>query len=214
MSKTSPTSISPTIYSMSDNGLSSTSSSSQSFIHLDMEPIEESRNDARNGENYAQNANSFLVEDKLSFVPSLTGHGDSSIDGSLDPVSTSQSTKSYDGFGSSFLEKQGFGWMLEVEDSEDDNSKPLMEELDVDLKDIYYKVNYSQCLGVIGYSILPLLLTASCLPLLHSLQFVYVSMLIKFLGVLWATYSAGSLLCVEELQEKKPLLLYPIFLLY
>ena len=31
---------------------------------------------------------------------------------------------------------------------------------------------------------------------------------------MWASYSAGSLLAKEELRHKKPLLLYPIFLLY
>lgn len=34
------------------------------------------------------------------------------------------------------------------------------------------------------------------------------------MGVVWSTYSAATLLCVEELQQKKALLLYPIFLLY
>lgn len=34
------------------------------------------------------------------------------------------------------------------------------------------------------------------------------------MGVIWATYSGGSLLAQEELRHKKPLLLYPIFLLY
>lgn len=34
------------------------------------------------------------------------------------------------------------------------------------------------------------------------------------LGVFWATYSGGSLLAQEELRHKKPLLFYPIFLLY
>lgn len=38
--------------------------------------------------------------------------------------------------------------------------------------------------------------------------------MLQGVGVLWATYSAGSLLAREELQHKKPLLLYPIFLLY
>ena len=37
---------------------------------------------------------------------------------------------------------------------------------------------------------------------------------LQLLGVVWAAYSAGSLLCVQELQQKKSLLLYPIFLLY
>ena len=29
------------------------------------------------------------------------------------------------------------------------------------------QVNYSQCLGVIGYSLIPLVLTAAALPLVH-----------------------------------------------
>ncbi|CAH1791052.1 unnamed protein product [Owenia fusiformis] len=181
-----------------------------------------------------------------------------------------------------FLDSKGFGWLLEVEDDQEEEQKPLLEELDIDLKDIYYKlrcilfplpqlgfnrqivrdnpdfwgplvvvllyslvslygqfrvlswiitiwicgsllvfmlarvlggeVNYSQCLGVIGYSLLPLIIIAAILPLFRSMH--YVAMTIKFLGVLWASYSAGSLLCVEELQQKRPLLLYPIFLLY
>ncbi|CAF3823959.1 unnamed protein product [Rotaria sp. Silwood1] len=35
----------------------------------------------------------------------------------------------------------------------------------------------------------------------------------ELMGVIWSTYSAVTLLCVEELQQKKALL-YPIFLLY
>ena len=37
---------------------------------------------------------------------------------------------------------------------------------------------------------------------------------LQLLGVVWSTYSAGSLLCVQELQQKRILLLYPLFLLY
>lgn len=33
-------------------------------------------------------------------------------------------------------------------------------------------------------------------------------------GVIWATYSGGSLLAQDELRHKKPLLLYPTFLVY
>ncbi|PIO32650.1 hypothetical protein AB205_0189360, partial [Aquarana catesbeiana] len=33
-------------------------------------------------------------------------------------------------------------------------------------------------------------------------------------GVFWAAYSAASLLAGEEFKTKKPLLIYPIFLLY
>ncbi|XP_013394365.1 protein YIPF4 [Lingula anatina] len=74
------------------------------------------------------------------------------------------------------------------------------------------EVTYSQCLGIIGYSLLPLVVMGTLLPLVHS--FYYISMVLKVLGVVWATYSAGTLLCVEGLQHKKPLLLYPVFLLY
>eukprot|EP00058_Branchiostoma_floridae_P025037 XP_002610527.1 hypothetical protein BRAFLDRAFT_65694 [Branchiostoma floridae] len=218
----------------------------------------------------------------------------------------------YRGAAGQFLDKRGFGWLMEVDAADDDDDdKPLLEELDIDLKDIYYKlrcvllpfpflnfrrqvvrdnpdfwgpllvvvlfamvslygqfrvvswiitiwvfgsliifmlarvlggesqkktvanvdlivltglskspktkctgqkVSYSQCLGVIGYSLLPLIVTASALPLVRP--FHYVSLLVKFLGVLWAAYSAGSLLVHEEFKTKKPLLMYPIFLLY
>jgi hypothetical protein len=74
------------------------------------------------------------------------------------------------------------------------------------------EVNYSQCLGVIGYSLLPLVLIAVVLPAVDSVH--YVSLLVKLVGVVWATYSAGSLLCGQELQQKRSLLLYPILLLY
>lgn len=183
---------------------------------------------------------------------------------------------------SSFFDSKGFGWLLEVEDDDERNQKPLLEELDIDVKDILYKVrcvlfplpqlgynrqivrenadfwgpllvvllyslvslygqfrvvswiltiwicgsllifllarvlggevNYSQCLGVIGYSLLPLVILAIILPAVHHLHFT--SLLLKIFGVIWATYSAGSLLCGQELQQKKVLLLYPILLLY
>ncbi|XP_023210802.1 protein YIPF4-like [Centruroides sculpturatus] len=203
----------------------------------------------------------------------------------MDSWSSSVSNKSHKVWsfpGASFLQQRGFGWMMEIDESDDEDKQPILEELDIDMKDIYYKVccvlfpfpflgfkrhlvrdspdfwgpllvvllfslvslygqfnvvswivtmwifgslvifllarvlggevSYSQCLGVIGYSVLPLVITATILPLLYSL--VYVSMFIKLMGVIWATYSAGSLLCVQELQNKRPLLLYPIFLLY
>ncbi|XP_072027728.1 protein YIPF4-like [Amphiura filiformis] len=183
---------------------------------------------------------------------------------------------------SQFLQTKGYGWLLEVEEADDDDNTPLLEELDIDLKDIYYKVrcaifpcpflgfkrqvlrdnpdfwgpllvvllfamisvygqfrvvswiitiwifgsllifllarvlggevNYSQCLGVIGYSLLPLIITASVLPLVHSIP--YIGFLVKAGGVIWAAFSAGSLLIQDELAHKKPLLLYPVLLLY
>ncbi|XP_078591102.1 protein YIPF4-like [Branchiostoma floridae x Branchiostoma japonicum] len=199
------------------------------------------------------------------------------------PSKSSGTSTRYRGAAGQFLDKRGFGWLMEVDAADDDDDdKPLLEELDIDLKDIYYKlrcvllpfpflnfrrqvvrdnpdfwgpllvvvlfamvslygqfrvvswiitiwvfgsliifmlarvlggeVSYSQCLGVIGYSLLPLIVTASALPLVRP--FHYVSLLVKFLGVLWAAYSAGSLLVHEEFKTKKPLLMYPIFLLY
>ncbi|CAI9729797.1 YIPF4-like [Octopus vulgaris] len=186
------------------------------------------------------------------------------------------------GIAGSLLENNGFQWLLEEDVDENAIQKPLLEELDIDIKDIYYKlrcvmfplpqlgfnrkivrdnpdfwgplvvillyslvslygqfrvvswiitiwvfgslivftlarvlggeVTYSQCLGVIGYSVLPLVIMASIMPVVHSLPLV--STVFKFIGVVWAAYSAGSLLCVQELQQKRPLLLYPIFLLY
>lgn len=183
---------------------------------------------------------------------------------------------------SQFLQNKGYGWLLEVEDGDDDDKAPLLDELDIDLKDIYYKVrcvvfpcpflgfkrqvlrdnpdfwgpllvvllfsmvsvygqfrviswiitiwifgslvifllarvlggevNYSQCLGVIGYSLLPLIIAATILPVTSFIP--YVGSIIKLIGVSWAAYSAGSLLIQEELAQKKPLLLYPVLLLY
>ncbi|KAM6459053.1 protein YIPF4 [Liasis olivaceus] len=181
-----------------------------------------------------------------------------------------------------FLRQRGYGWLLEVEDDDPEDNKPLLEELDIDLKDIYYKIRcvlmpmpslgfnrqvvrdnpdfwgplavvlffsmislygqfkvvswiitiwifgsltifllarvlggevaYGQVLGVIGYSLLPLIVIAPVLLVVGSFEIV--STLIKLFGVFWAAYSAASLLVGEEFKTKKPLLIYPIFLLY
>ncbi|XP_004343493.1 Yip1 domain-containing protein [Capsaspora owczarzaki ATCC 30864] len=182
------------------------------------------------------------------------------------------------------LGKTGLGWMLELEteDGQDANDRPLLEELDIDIKDIFYKircvllpfpflgfqrsvvrdnpdfwgplfvvliyalvslygqfkvvswiltiwsvgsllifvlarvlggdVSYSQTIGVIGYSLIPLIVTGAVLPAFR--RFPELSILFKILGVLWAAYSAGSLLVSDEMQSKKTLLLYPVLLLY
>lgn len=227
-----------------------------------------------------------LKDDDFTFVPSSDSTSDfKSLSGSMEAWSsplTEKSHKMWSFPGASFLQQRGFGWIMEVDESDEEFSQPLLEELDIDLKDIYYKVccvlfpfpflgykrhlvrdspdfwgpllvvllfslvslygqfnvvswivtmwifgslvifllarvlggevSYSQCLGVVGYSVLPLVITATTLPLLNP--FVYISVCVKLMGVMWATYSAGSLLCVQELQNKRPLLLYPIFLLY
>lgn len=282
------------LHGFSDSGQSSDSSTSQtsSYVQLDMEPNGLGLNGHENFAQFGDEPPSksaaqfdFPHDDNFTFVST----GESSLSGG-DLGQLSSGTSGYGsnynnrwrGFGSSYMEKHGFGWLLEMDEADDDEKKPLLEELDVDLKDIYYKVrcvlfpcpylgykrqtlrdnpdfwgplliillfslfsvygqfkvlswiitiwifgsfmifllarvlggevNYAQCLGVIGYSVLPLIITATTIPLLEG--FVYVSVLIKLLGVVWAAYSAGSLLCVEELQEKKPLLFYPVFLLY
>nr|XP_002127647.1 protein YIPF4-like [Ciona intestinalis] len=183
------------------------------------------------------------------------------------------------------LRKRGYAWLLESDEIDDEdgmNEKPILEELDIDLKDIYYKircvllpipslgynrqivrdnpdfwgplvvvllfsmvslygqfrvvswiltmwvfgsliifllarvlggeVGYSQCLGVIGYSLIPLIITAAVLVLIRNTEpFAFI---VRTLGIFWAAYSAGSLLVDDAYKQKKPLLIYPIFLLY
>ncbi|KAA8584155.1 hypothetical protein FQN60_015363 [Etheostoma spectabile] len=173
-----------------------------------------------------------------------------------------------DPYATTFLRQRGYGWLLEVDEEDTEESKPLLEELDIDLKDIYYKircvlmpmpslgynrqvvrdnpdfwgplavvvswiitiwifgsttifllarvlggeVSFGQVLGVIGYSLLPLIVIAPLLLVIGG--FEVVSTLIKLFGVFWAAYSAASLLVGDEFKTKKPLLIYPIFLLY
>ncbi|GFR60257.1 protein YIPF [Elysia marginata] len=230
--------------------------------------------------------NKHQQDQSFDFMPGADRAGSPDIHGTIDSQAVPISDNAYGvrnrGVASKFLESKGFGWLLDEEDIEEEDQRPLLEELDIDLKDIYYKlrcvllplpqfglnhhvvrespdfwgpllvillyaivslygqfrvvswiltiwlcgslmifllarvlggeVTYSQCLGVIGYSVLPLFLIACTLTVLSS--FYYLSSALKFLGVIWAAYSAGSILCVEELQHKRPLLLYPIFLLY
>lgn len=182
---------------------------------------------------------------------------------------------------SSVLDSRGYGWLMDVEEDEEER-KPLLEELDIDLTDIYYKircvvfplpslgfnrsvlkdspdfwgplfvillfslvslygqfhviswiltiwlagsflifvltrvlgaeVSYGQTLGVIGYSVIPLILSATILPLVSFIPLL--NLVVKIGGVVWASYSAGSLLVDQQLGNKKILLLYPTFLLY
>lgn len=280
-----------------ENGQSSDSSSntSTSYVKISIDGTEPYTNDDTS-HNAMHVSGSTIKErseynlglkdvDDFAFVPSTDPSDFKSLSGSMESWSSSISNKSHKVWsfpGASFLQQRGFGWMMEIDESDDEDKQPLLEELDIDMKDIYYKVccvllpfpflgfkrhlvrdspdfwgpllvvllfslvslygqfnvvswivtmwifgslvifllarvlggevSYSQCLGVIGYSVLPLVITATILPLLYSL--VYISVCVKLMGVIWATYSAGSLLCVQELQNKRPLLLYPIFLLY
>ncbi|XP_016121724.1 protein YIPF4-like [Sinocyclocheilus grahami] len=45
-----------------------------------------------------------------------------------------------DTYATTFLKQRGYGWLLEVEEEDSEDTKPLLEELDIDLKDIYYKI--------------------------------------------------------------------------
>jgi hypothetical protein len=74
------------------------------------------------------------------------------------------------------------------------------------------EVTYSQTLGIIGYSLLPLLIGAPFVSLIGHNS--WLAFIFKGVVVFWASYSAGSLLAQEELSNKKPLILYPTFLLY
>eukprot|EP01099_Mayorella_cantabrigiensis_P002766 TRINITY_DN2228_c0_g5_i1.p1 TRINITY_DN2228_c0_g5~~TRINITY_DN2228_c0_g5_i1.p1 ORF type:complete len:122 (-),score=17.78 TRINITY_DN2228_c0_g5_i1:113-478(-) len=75
------------------------------------------------------------------------------------------------------------------------------------------EITYSQTLGVIGYCLLPLLLTVIFLAVL-PLPFWF-EIFVKIVGTLWSSMSATSLLLISaELEKKLIMLLYPVFLLY
>lgn len=258
-----------------------TESKEQSRANLNFNEPQHHHHDRGNPESNDRTDLSFLDSRASVSAGELEGNIDSKA-GVLSDVSlTEPAVHRRSGVAADFLSKRGFGWLMDEEVDEDD-SKPLLEELDIDLADIYYKlrcvllplpyfkvkrevvrdspdfwgplavvllysiislygqfsvvswimtiwlfgsamifmlarvlggdVNYSQCLGVIGYSVLPLFLVGLVLPLTHSLYLLHNA--IKLLGVVWSTYSAGSLLCVQELQQKRVLLLYPLFLLF
>eukprot|EP00045_Choanoeca_perplexa_P017586 m.257181 g.257181 ORF g.257181 m.257181 type:complete len:250 (+) comp17581_c0_seq2:82-831(+) len=200
------------------------------------------------------------------------------VDGS---IASSKGGKGVENLGAPgrFLSDRGYGWMFELDDDDDDVQTPLLEELDIDLKDIAYKLrcvlvplpstdrnrlkdepdfwgpllmvilyalvslygqfqvvswiitiwmigsllifllgrvlggdtNFSQTLGIVGYSLLPLILMGLVMPLAPT---ELVGTGLKAVAVIWASYSAGSLLATQGLESRKPLLLYPILLLY
>eukprot|EP01104_Vermistella_antarctica_P018330 TRINITY_DN6741_c0_g1_i1.p1 TRINITY_DN6741_c0_g1~~TRINITY_DN6741_c0_g1_i1.p1 ORF type:complete len:230 (+),score=40.07 TRINITY_DN6741_c0_g1_i1:399-1088(+) len=74
------------------------------------------------------------------------------------------------------------------------------------------EVSYAQTLGVIGYSLVPLVVAV---VFLHFLKDSYVSWSIRVVSTCWATVSAAGLLAnPEQMKNKHYLLLYPILLLY
>ncbi|CBY09732.1 unnamed protein product [Oikopleura dioica] len=77
-------------------------------------------------------------------------------------------------------------------------------------------ITYSQSLSIIGYSLLPLstvcltmMITGSC-----SGGFNFLGYVLWIFGIVWSSYSAASLLVADEFLDKKPLITYPIILLY
>lgn len=88
-------------------------------------------------------------------------------------------------------------------------------------------VGYSQVLGIVGYCLIPLVVTSLITPLIGGYvqkqifkstdrfsRFRLLANALGMFGTAWSVYSAGTLLCVDELQAKKPLVVYPVFLLY
>ena len=75
-------------------------------------------------------------------------------------------------------------------------------------------VNYNQVLGVIGYCLIPLIITGLVANLAIQLEMWGLVHLVRMFGVVWASFSSSSLLASIEYKDKKILLAYPIFLLY
>ncbi|KAL3183525.1 hypothetical protein MRX96_033634 [Rhipicephalus microplus] len=161
--------------SNSDNGQSSDSSStgSGSYVKISMDTDEPNGFDADSPVAQAAAAATAKVATALPTIPPqappakaleefvfmATASPDySRLTGTMDPWSSAHSGKGETTFassipGSSFLHQKGLGWLLEVDDAEDDDKAPLLngtsvevssfllgKELDIDLKDIYYKV--------------------------------------------------------------------------
>lgn len=71
---------------------------------------------------------------------------------------------------------------------------------------------FSLTLGILGYSLLPMVLLGLILPIVGSVEIIAVCL--KTLSVLWSAQSAGSLLIDEQLQSRKIMVLYPLCLVY
>eukprot|EP00002_Diphylleia_rotans_P027845 TRINITY_DN5601_c0_g1_i1.p1 TRINITY_DN5601_c0_g1~~TRINITY_DN5601_c0_g1_i1.p1 ORF type:complete len:272 (+),score=55.93 TRINITY_DN5601_c0_g1_i1:45-860(+) len=74
------------------------------------------------------------------------------------------------------------------------------------------EVSFSQSLSVIGYSILPL--SAAVMACVLGNLDGYPAFWTKFACTIWSAFSASSLLVTTEIEPKKLLLSYPMFLLY
>ncbi|CAG9536133.1 unnamed protein product [Cercopithifilaria johnstoni] len=258
-----------------------------------MDPPLSSLQDKTRSEHMAIDLSTVIIDtatDNLGFFDSARHDNqerDYNISGMISTNVGSSDEKHYQrvmqgGYISRFLENRGLGWLLNIDDDTVDVQRPLLEELDIDLADIYYKVRcvlfplpyfrlklyivrespdfwgplfivstyallslygqlsvlswiltiwfigsffvfflaralggevgYGQVLGIVGYCLIPLVVVGLIISVLSRFQLF--SILIGCFGVLWSVYSAGTLLCVEELREKRTLLIYPVFLLY
>ena len=74
-------------------------------------------------------------------------------------------------------------------------------------------VNYTQVLGVIGYCLIPLIITGLVASIFVEIS-PFLVHTIRIAGLFWASFSSSSLLASMEYKDKKILLAYPIFLLY
>merc|ERR1712137_1490876 len=182
---------------------------------------------------------------------------------------------------SGFFADSRFSWLLnQEEDAEEEEEKPLLEELHIDLKDILYKIrcvllpfridreillsspdfwgpmlvicaysmllvwgqfrviswvftvwlcgsfiifvltralgaeiSFSQTVGIVGYSLLPQVIAALVLLFISFSIPSTVIWIIKVVGILWSSLSAGSLLASADIERKRILVMYPLMLL-
>ncbi|BFZ07547.1 hypothetical protein BsWGS_10585 [Bradybaena similaris] len=84
------------------------------------------------------------TNEEFKFISGTTNADNYDMTGSVSSSVTASTGSGFNirkrGVASSMLEAKGFGWLLEDEDVEEEDQRPLLEELDIDLRDIYYKL--------------------------------------------------------------------------
>eukprot|EP00041_Stephanoeca_diplocostata_P008201 m.118648 g.118648 ORF g.118648 m.118648 type:complete len:267 (+) comp17217_c0_seq2:159-959(+) len=80
------------------------------------------------------------LEDVVLNIPSDLGDMETPMASKAPTMDSSNKSQATPGLVSGFAAKQGFGWLMELDDEDDDMSTPLLEELDIDIKDIWHKV--------------------------------------------------------------------------
>ncbi|KAL7061032.1 hypothetical protein AAHC03_09364 [Spirometra sp. Aus1] len=75
------------------------------------------------------------------------------------------------------------------------------------------EVAYAQCLGVIGYCLLPQFLMCAVSSLFNLIAWHRFGLFVAFLGTIWSAYSAGKMLSMGGLQNRCSLVAYPVGLL-